>query len=254
MNSRKILASIFLTIAVTLGVLLADGPDDLLNSLQPRGAVSDYAGVIDSSARKTIGDISNELQRKTGAFIAVVTLNSLEGGQIDDFSVRLFEKWGIGQKGADNGLLILAAIDDRMLRIEVGYGLEGVIPDSYSGRIRRDILNPRFRQKQYGLGLTEAVAVLSERIARDADVELDAAPSGARTRALSPDEGKGLGGKLIEILLFLVIAVIFVRNPFLALLLLSGGRGGGFGGGFSGGGAGGFGGGMSGGGGSSGGW
>ena len=112
---------------MVLALLLAvsaQASDALLNSLQPRGLVNDYANVISPADENQLSSILTELRQKTGAEVAVVTLPSLDGGQIDDFAVRLYERWGIGQKGKDNGVLLLAAIQDRKARIEVGYGLE----------------------------------------------------------------------------------------------------------------------------------
>src|SRR5207248_7773233 len=91
------------------------------------------------------------------AQLAVVTLKSLQGGQIEDFAVKLFKQWGIGEKDRKNGILLLVAIDDRKARIEVGYGLEPILPDALAGRILNDQLFPAFKQKRYADGLTAAV-------------------------------------------------------------------------------------------------
>ena len=102
----------FITILILLAGILpvrAD-TDRLLNSLKPAGYVSDFAGVMNSADRITVEQSLAELEKKCGAQIAVVTLQSLEGGQIDDFAARLFERWKIGQKGKDNGFLLIAAI------------------------------------------------------------------------------------------------------------------------------------------------
>jgi len=252
---QKLTVFLLLMLVSLAPTVFAAGGDELIASLSPRGAVNDFAGVIDAGSRGRIESVATELRQKTGASIVVVTLKSMEGGEIDDFSNRLFEKWGIGQKGKDNGLLLLAAMEERMFRIEVGYGLEGIIPDSYAARVRRDLINPRFKAGRYGPGLADAVSVFASRIAEQEGVELGGTPAGTRKYARQIGREKGVGSKIFQIIIFIVIAIIFIRNPFLALLLLSGGRGGGFsGGGFGGGGMGGFGGGMSGGGGSSGGW
>jgi len=121
----------------TVGSAKSSAP--LLERLQPCGFVNDYANVLSASEERQLVSMISEVRQKTGAEIAVVTIQSLEGNEIDDFSNRLFEKWGIGQKGKDNGLLFLAAMKDRKMRIEVGYGLEGAIPDAQAGRIRREV-------------------------------------------------------------------------------------------------------------------
>lgn len=253
-NKLYILFGLVLLLATVCG---ADS-DDLLQSLKPRGAVNDFADVLDPAYENRISAVSTELQQKTGAAIVVVTIKSLQGGDIDDFTNRLFERWGIGEKGKDNGLLLLAAMEDQLLRIEVGYGLEGVVPDSFAGRVRRNVINPSFKKKEYGKGFLNGVSVLAQRTAGKEDVELTGTPQGSQrvARKLDKDEEGGIISKIFNLILIVAFIAFAIRHPFLAMLLLSGGRGGrgGFGGGFGGGGFGGFGGGISGGAGSSGGW
>jgi uncharacterized protein len=249
------------TILPILGILLlaftAGASDQLLKSLNPRNgvAVYDYANVISASDKQQLESMIDELEQKTGAEIAVVTLQSLDGGQIDDFTNRLFEKWGIGQKGKDNGLMFLAAMQDRKMRIEVGYGLEGAIPDSKAGRIRRDVITPYFKANQPGKGITAGIAVISQEIAKEYGVTLTGSATQYRYNTSASQRSKK-GNPFVTLILVVLFVIFAIRHPHLAmLLLLSGGRGGGSGGGGGfGGGGGGFGGGMSGGGGSSGGW
>lgn len=234
----------------------AGASDRLLNSLQPRGYVNDFANVIAPAEEQQIEAIIVELKQQTGAEIAVVTIPSLEGGEIDDFTNRLFEKWGIGQRGKDNGLMFLAAMQDRLMRIEVGYGLEGAIPDATAGRIRRDVITPYFKAGRPGQGILAGVAALSLEVAREYGVELTGAVAQVQTSPSSSGE-EGLN-PVVTLVLMVIFIAFAIRHPFLALFLISGGRGGGYSsrGGFGGGGGGfgGFSGGMSGGGGSSGGW
>jgi uncharacterized protein len=132
--------------------------DALLQKLQPRGNVNDYAGILSPAERKSLEDRTVELRQKTGAQLAVVILQSLEGGQIDDFTNKLFAKWGVGQKGKNNGVMLLVAIRDRKARIEVGYGLEPILPDALAGRVLDEELFPAFKQQRYAQGLTQAVS------------------------------------------------------------------------------------------------
>ncbi|MBT8041749.1 MAG: TPM domain-containing protein [Pontiella sp.] len=235
----------------------AQASDRLLEQLAGRGklGVNDFANVIPANQEQQINEMIVELKQKAGAEIAVVTLQSLEGGEIEDFSNRLFERWGIGQRGKDNGLLFVAAMQDRKMRIEVGYGLEGAIPDSTAGRIRRDIITPQFKIGKPGTGILLGIAALSQEVAQEYGVELTGAASRYRSTGRSAQGKKG--NPFVQLILAILFIIFAIRHPFIAMMLLSGGRGyssggGGFGGGgFSGGG---FGGGMSGGGGSSGGW
>lgn len=249
------------TILPILGIVAlavsAGASDRLLNSMNPRNgvAVYDYANVISGTDEQKLESMIDELEQKTGAEIAVVTIQSLDGGQIDDFTNRLFERWGVGQKGKDNGLMFLAAMKDRKMRIEVGYGLEGAIPDSKAGRIRRDVITPYFQANQPGKGITAGVALLTQEIAKEYGVELTG--SAAQYRYPSNSRSSSKKGNPVVTIIIVVLFVFFaIRHPHLAMLLLLSGGGGGrsSGGGGFGGGGGGFGGGMSGGGGSSGGW
>ena len=130
--------------------------DQLLARLQPQGAINDFAGVLPAQSAEALRSFLADLERQTSVEVFVVTVSSLEGGDVDDFTNRLFNKWGVGKKGKNNGVLILAAIQDRKGRIEVGYGLESVIPDAIAGRILREEMFPPFKQGRYADGLTAA--------------------------------------------------------------------------------------------------
>ena len=256
---------------------MAGASDALLNRLEPKGYVNDFANVIPADYERRIESVIAELKQKTGAEIAVVTIKSLEGGNIDDFTNRLFAKWGIGQQGKDNGLMFLCAMQDRKMRIEVGYGLEGAISDSRAGSIRRDVITPHFKSGNPQVGILAGVKALSVDVADEYGVTLS-----FRTRSTyrtqSRSSGMDWGWVWLLVILFGVIGWgIYHQIKHVTAQPSRRGRrywdgsygsshndrwggGGGFGGfgggggGFGGGGFGGFGGGCSGGGGSSGGW
>jgi len=140
--------------------LAATPADDLLKSLRPSADVNDYAGLLTPAEKNSLEARCRLLRQRTGAQLAVVTIKSLEGGQIDDFAVKLFKQWGVGEKDKKNGILLLVAVADRKIRIEVGYGLEPIIPDALAGRIIDHQIRPRFRNQQYAAGLSEAVESL----------------------------------------------------------------------------------------------
>lgn len=229
---------------------------------RPQGPVGDYAKVIAPQYAQGITAASIELLQKTGAALVVATIPSLEGDTIEEAAVRLFQNWGIGEKGEDKGLLFLVAIKERKLRIEVGYGLEGIITDATAGAIRDQAMVPYLKKNEFGKGLYAGLAAAAQIIAKDQGVKLTGVPDVKVRRST---------GRLGIIGLFFVFLVIFIlltslrrgsaRGVLPAILLgsmLGGGfrghgGGGGFGG-FGGGGFGGFGGGMSGGGGASGGF
>lgn len=124
----------------------------------PAGAVNDYAGLLNSSQRQELEQNLRSFFDRTGGAIVVATFESLDGVPIEDYAVGLFEKWKIGQKGLDNGLLILVAKQERKIRFEVGYGLEPVLPDGRAGEIIRTQIAPRFREGNYAGGIFAAVA------------------------------------------------------------------------------------------------
>jgi uncharacterized protein len=217
----------------------------------PQGYVNDLANVISADQSQTLEAFLTEVEQKTGAQIAVVTTPSVEGADIDGAAVDLFKTWGIGKKGKDDGILILASIQDHRVRIEVGYGLEAVITDGQSGSIIRQYMTPYFKQGDYGQGLTQGAAAVAQLIAAGEGVTLDG-------QVAQPVSSRNGGyGTLIEIIIFvlffLLTSILRGRRGFYGGGFYGGGwGGGGFGGG--GGGFGGFGGGGSGGGGASGGW
>lgn len=215
--------------------------------LRPQGWVSDFAGVINQQYKTAINALVSELESKTSSEIAVVTVSDLGGNSIEDYSVELFEEWGIGKKGKNNGVLFVAAIKDRRVRIEVGYGHEGIITDGISGEILDKYVLPEFKKNDYGRGMLVGTIVLANLIAKDAGVTLT-----GKTIQRGPGRKPTLLQSIFKIIFFFIMLIVFIRHPFLFLLFMGGGRGGG-GGGF-GGGFGGFGGGMSGGGGASRGW
>ncbi|MCD4668838.1 MAG: TPM domain-containing protein [Actinomycetia bacterium] len=128
------------------------------------GYVNDFAEILDSASRHDLESLITGIEKNTGAEIAVVTIDTLEGITIEEYAVKLFEKWGIGKADKDNGLLILVSLMDRKVRIEVGYGLEGIITDLEAGRIIDEIIVPNFKNEDYSRGIYNAVVTISNQI------------------------------------------------------------------------------------------
>lgn len=251
----SLVLAFLITLCLALPVAAAKWP-------RPQGPVGDYAKVIPPQYVQGIAAAAAEALQKTGAALVVATIPSLEGDSIEEVAVRLFQEWGIGKKGDDRGLLFLVAVKERKMRIEVGYGLEGLITDATAGAIRDQAMLPYLKKNDFGKGLYAGVAAAAQIIAKDQGVALTGVPD---VKVRKPTSGLAFGG------LFFVFLVLFIlltslrrgsgRGVLPALILGSmmgggfrgGGGGGGFGG-FGGGGFGGFGGGMSGGGGASGGF
>jgi uncharacterized protein len=204
-------------LAVLWAVAAWAGPDDVLKSLEPRGRVTDLAGVFASEERAALETWLLAVDARTGAEIAVVALRTLDGGEVDDFAVRLFEKWGIGKKGKDNGVLILAAIDDRHARIEVGYGLEAVLPDAAAGRILDEAAIPLFREGLHGEGLSRAAQAVAARIGGDALSALTNTVPAFTTvvaTAAAPADGAPGGFPTGAIVFLVFVAVIILLGVF----------------------------------------
>lgn len=121
------------------------------------GRVTDNAEILSASVRKSISDRLREHERRTGNQIAVLTVPSLKGENIEEYAEEVFREWKLGQKGKDNGILIIVAPKDRRMRIEVGYGLEGTLPDSMAGSIIRSVMTPKFRNGDYNSGIQDGV-------------------------------------------------------------------------------------------------
>lgn len=234
----------------------------------PSRYVVDLANIINDNYEMSLNGYLQELEQKTTAQMVILTVNSLEGESIFDTSLNIaHDKWKLGQEGKDNGVLLMVSLQDRKYWTQVGYGLEGILPDSLVGSIGRQYLVPYFKEKDYSKGIMSASLAIINEIASDAGVEITGMPK-LRSLSTKPyrraQRGKPTLLKTIfSILLFIGLIYLFIRHPRLLLFLffmnmLGGGRrghwggGGGFGGGgfgsFGGGGGGGFGGGGAGGG------
>ena len=131
------------------------------------GKVNDFAEVLDSAQRATLEAQLADLERATSAEVAVVTMRTLGDRTVEDYATDLFNTWGIGKKDRDNGVLILVVVQDRYMRIEVGYGLEGILPDGLAGAVIRETFLPRFRANDYPTGLLEGTARVVDIVRRN---------------------------------------------------------------------------------------
>jgi len=211
----------------------------------PLGYVSDYAHVIDAATAAALTARIDELKRKTGAEIAVVTVPTTKPDTAFDYAMRLAEAWKPGAAGKDNGVVFLVSVADRDLFILTGYGIEGALPDGLVGEIRDRNIVPRFRAGDLSGGIRAGVERMAAIIAREYGVTLSGAPS-------VPERRREPGGiALSPGLLLLLLILFFVVLPMMSAA--AGGRrrgmmwgppmwGGGFGGGGFGGPGGGFGG------------
>jgi len=157
-------------VALFPGNIYADSNDIAYPSYS--GFINDFAGVLGSSWKSKLEEIAARVEKETSCEIAVAIVNSLEGITIEEYAVELFEKWGIGKKKEDNGILLLVAAEDRELRIEVGYGLEGTITDLEAANIIDDIIVPRFKEEDYNSGIYDGVVAISNEIYKESGLDM----------------------------------------------------------------------------------
>ncbi len=129
---------------------------------KPSGHVNDFAALLEAPARAALEQRLKDVEASTSSEIAVATVKSLDGISVEEYANRLFKQWGVGQQKTDNGVLVLVAPNEREMRIEVGYGLEGVLPDGLAGEIRDQQFLPRFRDNDYAGGITVGVNRIAE--------------------------------------------------------------------------------------------
>ena len=236
----------------------------------PSGYVSDFAGVLTPETKQALEDLCTQVDHNAHAQIAVVTVKSMDADKsgaipsIEEFAIALEDKWKVGKKGTDRGVLLIVSLNPRKYRIEVGYGLEGLLNDAKVGDIGREMA-PFLHADDYNQGISLGVHDLAHDIATDAGVTLTQDGSGlpeVHTYTRQPQ----VQLSLFQVLLFggivVVVLGVLIRTGHIGMLFFilfsilggGGGRGGDFGGrgGGEGGGFGGFGGGSSGGGGASG--
>jgi uncharacterized protein len=244
---------------------------------RPTGFVSDFAGIVAPDAARQIEAIAGAVKDRTGAEIAVVTINSygeLGYAAISEFGIALADHWGVGDAEQDMGVILILAMQERQIRLEVGYGLEGALPDGRAGAIIDQAMVPAFQAGRYGEGFLAATRLIAGVIGEETGVDLSdagaapAVPQQGTRRTTSSQPVTDMG----QLIVFLIIFMLFGGGRFLFWPLLfgrfrrgfygggfgspyrgyrTGGRGGFGGGGFGGGGFGGFGGGGFGGGGAS---
>src|ERR1700674_3429933 len=237
-------------------------PAEPIASLRASNYVNDFAGVLDTATTARLNDLCLQVEQKAHSQIAVVTVKSLDGQDVVSYAVALYQKWGIGKKGSDRGVLILLATQDRKYWTTVGYGLEPILPDGKVGGFGREAV-PLLRSGDYAGAVTLITVRVASVIAQDAGVTLENQPPTGATRP-RPVPGGGVGAVVvIFILFFIVISILraifrgdgggrgsggsgFWSGLVWGLLLnkMSSGRGSGYGGGGGGGVCGGGGGGV----------
>ncbi len=272
--------SLFFIFSLDISINAQDDIESILNS-KPEGYVADFANVISLQDKQQIHLLCSIIDNNSQNQVAVVTVNSLGLYSIEEFSYKLLEKWGVGEKESNNGILVLLALNEKKVRIEVGYGLEPIIPDSKAALIIQNYGIPYFKESNFGKGLYNMVYALGETMAKDRDQDFSDWVKEGGLKPKSNNEGAGFFIFVLILIIIFILNLLFRRprfygyrnrsvanqlfNAYLASTLMrntffgnnigstkNSGFGGFKGGGF--GGFGGFGGGSSGGGGATGGW
>jgi uncharacterized protein len=161
----------WLRVSVLYGLFTLTGSAVDWKALKPQGYVSDFANVIDPASKSQLEAYGANVERSTGVQMALVTLPTLEGEPIDDVANTIYRAWGVGKKGKDEGILLLLAVGDRRNRLEVGYGLEPIIPDGFAGSVLRE-MRPALRQQRYGEALMAAAETIGSTVAKAKNVTI----------------------------------------------------------------------------------
>ena len=196
-------------------------------SLHPTNYVNDFAGVLDAATQARLNDLCHQVEQKAQAQITVVTVKSLDGQDEASYAVALYQKWGVGAKGKDRGVLILLATDDHKYFTSVGYGLEAILPDGKVGGFGREAV-PLLKSGDYSGAVTLMTTRVASVIAQDAGVTLENQPELQPARPQEqPAPQVGAGAVVV-----LILVVLFIVLPILRAIFRGGGGGGGGGSGF----------------------
>jgi uncharacterized protein len=198
---------------LTLAALLLAASVAAAQPLPPEltAPVNDFANVIDAGTETAIEQLIRSLEATSGDVIVVATIRTFRPyADLPSYAVKMFENHGrgIGTKGQDNGALIVLAVDDRQVRVEVGYGLEGFVTDGFAGETSRDVMVPYFRRGEYGEGLLAGATRVAQRIAEGRNVTLNVEAPPLRR----PQRSVGIGINPLTLLIILYVVYRLLRG------------------------------------------
>ena len=240
---KKLFLFVFFCLLLMPYTVYAEIPDKPTNNIY----IVDNANVISKSTKNELQALGQELKKDTGAQIVVVTIKNLDGQTIEEFSNSLFNNWGIGSKKDNNGILFLVAPNDRQMRLEIGSGLEGRIPDMIAGRIMDKQAKPFFRKNDYNQGISNTYKALVNEVRLEYNKDNSNNENNIAQDKENASNNSSLLDKFFALPIHLMLLVIFILLIILYLILRlgifffpgggSGGSGGGFDDFFSGGGS-----------------
>jgi len=169
----------------------------------PSGFVNDYAKVLSAQQKRELDSVVAGLKKKTGAELAIAIVKSVAPLDSKLYAVKLFEKWGIGEKGKDNGVLLLLAMEEKRVEVEVGYGLEGLLTDAMAGRILDTYAVPNFKKGEFGVGIVETARAISKVIGGE-EIPLAATPAG---------KGKEASPFFLVVIIAVIILGVILKRP-----------------------------------------
>jgi len=207
-GSWKLLSFFFLICFTAPSLTLAlDVPE------KPAGHVNDHAGLLSDQTRLKLEKTLRVYETKTSNQIVIATFPSLEGDSLEDFSIRLAENWKVGQKGRDNGIIFLIFKEDRKMRIEVGYGLEGTLPDAVAGQIIQQVVAPSFIEGDYERGILLGIQAILKATAGEY-AQQEAQPYGSRELTQAEIEALERQGRAVGLFLLILVGIFFVIDFF----------------------------------------
>lgn len=189
------------TFCVIVMVMLLPHLACALEVPQLRGRVNDYANLLSPGASQRLEQAIADFERSDSTQIVVLTINSLEGESLEEYSIKVAEAWRVGQTKLDNGAILLVAKQERKIRIEVGRGLEGVLTDLVSGRIIRGDISPYFKKNDYDTGITAGVSSVMQVVRGE-----------YRAQPRDLKQGKKSAEPVFTLLVFLLVAVVFLGS------------------------------------------
>ena len=168
--------------------------------------VNDYANLLNEETKQYIINCNTDLYSKTGAQVVVVTVPNLEGKALEEYSTELFRKFGIGSKEKNNGVLLLLALEERQFRVEVGYGLEGALPDGKTGRIQDEYIIPYLKDNNWNDGIKNGFNAILQVICKEYNVEITNSE-----QAVSVENEATMIETILPIIIMVIIIIIFSR-------------------------------------------